>query len=79
MTREDIISMAREARIDAWWESGNEVREVLQDHLEHFAGLVAAFERDACAKVCENFNADHQDCNYYDRAMAAAIRARGKK
>jgi len=36
-------------------------------------------EREACAKVCENFNAGHQDCNYYDKAMAAAIRARGEK
>ena len=36
-------------------------------------------ERKACAKVCENFNAGHQDCNYYDKAMAAAIRARGEK
>ena len=36
-------------------------------------------EREACAKVCENFNAGHQDCNSYDRAMAAAIRARGGK
>ena len=38
-----------------------------------------AVEREECAKVCENFNADHQDCNYYDKAMAAAIRTRGEK
>ena len=46
MTKEDIIRMAREAGIDAWWASGNEDRECLQDHLEHFAGLVAASEHE---------------------------------
>lgn len=50
MTKDDILRMAREAGIDAWWESGNECREDLQEHLEHFAGLVAATERTACAR-----------------------------
>jgi hypothetical protein len=44
--------------------------------LEHFASLIAAHEREACAKVCDGM--DHNgvmiaaDC-------AAAIRARGNK
>lgn len=42
MTRDDILRMAREAGIDAWWDSGNECREDLQAHLEHFSGLIAA-------------------------------------
>lgn len=41
MNREDIIRMAREAGIEDWWDSGNEHREVLQEHLERFAALVA--------------------------------------
>jgi hypothetical protein len=44
--KEDIIRMVREAGIDHWWESGNEHREVLQQHLERFAALVAAAKRD---------------------------------
>lgn len=53
MIRDDIIRMAREAGIDDWWDSGNEHREVLQEHLELFATLVAAAERD---RMCEQFN-----------------------
>jgi hypothetical protein len=41
--------------------------------LEQFATLVAADEREACAKVCETFyNHEAQDC-------AEAIRARGEQ
>ena len=54
MNKDNIIRMAREAGIDTWWESGDENRERLQDHLEHFAGLVATSEREACAKAIEN-------------------------
>ena len=53
MNKDNIIRMAREAGIDAWWESGDENRERLQDHLEHFAGLVATSERN---RMCEKFN-----------------------
>ena len=42
MNTEDIIRMAREAGIEDWWDSGNEHREVLQEHLERFAALVIA-------------------------------------
>jgi hypothetical protein len=41
--------------------------------LEHFAALVAAAEREACAKVCDGWtHADGDRC-------AAAIRARGEQ
>lgn len=46
MTKEEIIRMAREA--------GMTTAVVLPD-LERFAALVAAAEREACAKVCEDF------------------------
>ena len=39
--------------------------------LERFAALVAAAEREACAKVCEE--------HYTGYGHAAAIRARGEK
>ena len=75
MDREEIIRMAREAGFevyetdvwitDGWW----------TEELERFAALVAAAEREACAKACDGM--DHNgvmiaaDC-------AAAIRARGQ-
>ena len=48
-----IIEMVREAGIDEWWDSGAEWRETFDSHLEHFAELVRADEREACAKVCD--------------------------
>ena len=44
--------------------------------LEHFAALVAAHEREACAKVCEQAADDEF---YMGRQYADAIRARGEK
>ena len=79
MDREDIIKLARGAGFevygtdvwitDGWW----------LEELERFAALVAAAEREACAKACDELKpfgphlyiqkATAQDC-------AAAIRAR---
>ena len=42
MNRDDVLRLAKEAGVDAWWDSGDENRDVLQDHLERFAALVAA-------------------------------------
>lgn len=47
MTREDIIRMAREAYGD-WYPNA------VPPELERFATLVAAAEREACARVCED-------------------------
>ena len=50
---ERIKELAEQAGIDEWWDSGNECREVLQEYLEKLAELIAAEEREACAKMCE--------------------------
>ena len=64
MTQDEIIRMAREAGIA-------HAAGIYMEHLELFAALVAAHEREACAKVCEDhFSSDGHWC-------AAAIRARG--
>lgn len=82
MTRDDIIKYATTAGFH-FHDAGHApilhtVESAYSEKcFERFAALVAAAEREFCAKVCENFNPDHQDCNYYDRAMAAAIRERG--
>ena len=71
MSREDIIRMARECQFAHYYESGDLVA---MPQLERFAALVAAAEREACAKVCENKNTLIEWPTY-----AAAIRARNEK
>ena len=51
----------------------NEIQ--IHGDVEYFAELVAAAEREACAKVCERLPAQ-QDIDVRDQC-AAAIRARG--
>ena len=57
MTRDDIIRMAREAQsvhaTETWTFA------LSANQLEHFAALVAAAERKACAKVCDGVHARH--------------------
>ena len=82
MNREEIIRMAREVGFevygtdvwitDGWW----------LEELERFAALVAEYEREACAKMCEILEAE--DDSFYAEFSgaidcAAAIRARGEK
>jgi hypothetical protein len=53
MTREDIIKMAREAKMPFYFRTG-EIDNI--DAVERFARLVAEKEREACAKVCEELS-----------------------
>jgi hypothetical protein len=86
MNKDDIIRMAEEAgfafdgvntRIPLWISRPEE--------LEHFAALVAAAEREACAKVCDYVSDSHIQKESHSasvwaaRECAAAIRARGQK
>ena len=69
MNRDDIIRMAKEA--EAW---------SLVDHdgiaaLERFAALVAAAEREMCAKVCDRIGDKYPAANPADCAFV--IRERG--
>jgi hypothetical protein len=52
MKHEDIIRMAREADLLTTTEP-NGYQVWIPENLEAFANLVAAAEREACAKVCE--------------------------
>jgi hypothetical protein len=68
MNRDDIIRMAREVGLPHWYETEGVVNEEL---LIKFAALVAAAEREACAKLVdywESRQGEHSD----------AIRARGE-
>ena len=70
MTREDIIRMAREAGLIV------DANQSGFDSVEAFAALVAAAEREACAKVCEVLQA--RDVGMQPAECAGAIRARGQ-
>jgi len=78
MTRDDIIRMIKKAGGILWQDSC----ELDFSELERFAALVAAAEREACAKVLEeNAKACVKDSLMYKVLMsnAMAIRARGEK
>lgn len=69
---DDIRDMARQASLDwhaNWDGDGN--------RLEAFAALVAAAEREACAKVCEEVDATTGECPELAKYCADAIRKRG--
>ena len=77
MTKEDIIRMAEEAG-DGWDHSLLEDVAIIT--LERFAAIIAAAEREACAKQAENMDAAVLAMLNITRqpiAIAAAIRARG--
>jgi hypothetical protein len=54
------VQLAREAGIDAWWDSGSDWRETFDEHLKAFEALVRADELvrpccgdfDKCQQVC---------------------------
>ena len=82
MTRDDIIRMAKEA--DIWVEPEWLFADELNPRYERFATIVAAAEREECAKVCDSKVAAEYDTGKVDhneigwtQACAAAIRARG--
>ncbi len=79
MNRDDIIRMAQEVGLD--WLMHNRFYE---DHLDRFAALVAAAEREACHALRQSLPNPHEHCQVsahaYDMAIVAygkAIRARG--
>ena len=77
MNREDIIRMAREAG----WEHGktwDDCPACGVFNLERFAALVAAAEREACAKTVEDDGLAYSFSSItYGRYLAEQIRARG--
>jgi hypothetical protein len=76
MDREDIIRMARECQFAHYYESGDLVA---MPQLERFAALVAAAEREACAKVCDVLAVHPEYASDITKVAAQAIRARGEK
>ena len=91
MDREEIIRMAREACDQAPREDWNSTAWVFGDEtLERFATLVAAHERESCARLCDqmfhdwcNQEFEDEDEAYKNKPDAEdckkAIRERGEK
>jgi hypothetical protein len=69
MNRDDIIRMAREVSGDDW----GLFRDFMPE-IKRFAKLVAAAEREECAKVVEQAGID----GYGTLAAAVLVRERGK-
>jgi hypothetical protein len=77
MNSEDVLRMAREAGFevyetdvwitDGWW----------LEELERFAKLAGAYEREACAKVCDVLAVHPEYASDITKLAAQAIRARG--
>ena len=71
----DTIDMAREAGAKDWQKMNSDVEYLMSaDALKTFEALVRADEREACAKVCEEYADDSRT----GAACAEAIRARGQ-
>ena len=70
MTREDIIRMAKEAGY------GLSLSDMHAPALERFAAIVAAAEREACARMCDERGAVK---SIGGQEMLAAIRERGEE
>ena len=75
MNHDDIIRMAREARLAEPYHPMNPWS-ASQEALERFANLVAAHEREACAQICE---AEAKKFYVTDSFCAYLIRARGEE
>jgi hypothetical protein len=79
MNSEEIIDMAIQAGASP---DENKIWLMYAEEIEAFANLVAAKEREACAKVCDdewNGDADTYEYSIAANDCAAAIRARGEQ
>ncbi len=89
MGRDDIIKLAREAGlyvgrnisgvqlVGSSYEEGGLLVHLAVEELERFAALVAAAEREACAKVCDVLAVHPEYASDITKVAAQAIRARG--
>ena len=69
MTKEEIIELTKQAGFERLGHTAEDWVCHLED-IEEFTKLVADKEREACAKMCEE---------YFERVMASRIRTRGQE
>ena len=73
MTQDEIIDMARQADLD--WHTGWTLDDDQPNRFEAFAKLVAAKEREACAKISDDADGYSRFVNQF---ISKRIRARGE-
>jgi hypothetical protein len=73
MTQDEIVKMAREAGLVRTGDKWVEPARWGVTELVHFANLVAVAEREACAKVCDDWLTGRDDVY----SIGKAIRAMG--
>lgn len=81
MTTEELIQFASAARLPTGWQAG--FAYYISEELRRFAELVAANEREECARVCDAVTEKYDEwvCpeqSAVSEECAAAIRARTK-
>ena len=80
MNRDNIIRMAQQAGMFKLFGDPNAPEALTGESIERFAALIAAAEREACAKVCESqYIPDGSNEDVAAIRCADAIRARGEK
>ena len=79
MDREDIIRMAREAGLYSGSPRTPSTGRIIEKRLERFAALVAAHEREECAKWADLVAREIDNTNNTATYIASGIRARGEK
>jgi len=79
VNREEIILMVQEAVIGFPNQNPFDFRLLQIETIERFAALVAAAEREACAKICDEYTRYGDPITNWSIDCAAAIRARGEE
>jgi hypothetical protein len=79
MKREELILMVQEAVVEFPNANPFDFRLIKIETIERFAALVAAAEREACAKVCDGYTQYGDPITNWSIDCAAAIRARGNE
>lgn len=73
---QELMDMAKESRMELYGLGKDRDRFI--HRLEAFAALVAAAEREACAKVCDVLSVHPEYASDITKLAALAIRARGE-
>jgi len=72
----NIKELAEQAKLD--WDLGWPIYADRPNRFEIFAKLVAAHEREECAKVCDDIDAEYEGEDVLATWCSQAIRARSK-
>ena len=72
MNKQDITRLAREAGFSEPWAAD----QYFHPYLERFASLVTQVEREACAKVCEDYDTRNNGVSNIGGYLGKQIRKR---